>query len=318
MRREVKISLIIAAVLLVAGLTMMAASLGTAGIKGLDTSPMVTNTYEIRDPFRDLDIAVSTAEVEFLPSWDGSCKVVCHEEEKLYHSVAVRDGVLCIQKMDEREWYDHIGIHTGDVRVTVYLPPAEYGGLTVNGSTGLVDIPEDLYFDSIDVTVTTGVVRCYAFASEHIKIRTSTGSIRVGDITTPSVELSVTTGRIDAENITCDGELRADIKTGDAFLTNVRCGSLLSDGSAGDIRIKDVIAGEKFDIRRTTGDVEMDGCDAPVIVIETSTGKVTGTVLTGKIFETHTSTGEIQIPKSVPGGECQITTSTGDIRIGIG
>jgi len=317
MRREVKISLIIAAVLLVAGLTMMAASLGTAGIKGLDTSPMVTNTYEIRDPFTDLDIGVSTAEVILLPSDDGSCKVICHEEEKLYHSVAVRDGVLHIKRVDEREWYDNIGIHTGNIQVTVYLPQAEFGELTVNGSTGWVDISGDLLFDSIDVTVTTGIVHCNASASDRIKIRTSTGSIRVGDITTPSVELSVTTGRIDAENITCDGELRADVKTGDAFLTNVRCGSLLSDGSTGDIRIMDVIAGEKFDIRRTTGDVEMDGCDAPVIVIETSTGKVTGTVLTGKLFETHTSTGKIQIPKSTAGGECQITTSTGDISIGI-
>ena len=317
MRKGTKISLIIAAVLIGAGLMMMAVSLGTAGIKGLDTSPMVTNTYEIRDPFTDLDIGVSTAKVILLPSGDGSCKVVCHEEEKLYHSVAVRDGVLCIQKMDEREWYDHIGIHTGDVRVTVYLPPAEYGGLTVNGSTGLVDIPEDLYFDSIDVTVTTGVVRCYASASEHIKIRTSTGGIRVGGIKASSVEVTVTTGKIDAENVTCDGELRVDVQTGEASLTGIRCGSLLSDGSKGEIHLTDVVAEEKLDIRRTTGDVDMAGCDSAVILIETSTGDVTGTILTGKTFEARTSTGKIQVPKSGSGGECKITTSTGDISIGI-
>ena len=317
MRREVKISLIIAAVLLIAGTVMMAVSLGTTGLEGLDTSPMVTNTYDIRDPFSDMDISVSAAEVMLLPSDDGTCKVVCHEEEKLYHSVEVRDGVLCIQKVDEREWYDNIGIHTGNTQVTVYLPQDEYGDLMVNGSTGLVDIPGDLLFDSIDVTVTTGIVHCDASASERIKIRTSTGDIRVGDITAPSAELSVTTGRIDAEDVICDGELRIDVNTGDAFLTNVRCGSLLSDGSTGDIHLTDVIAEEKLDIKRTTGDVEMEGCDGPVIIIETRTGKVTGTFLSGKIFNAYTSTGSVRVPRSEPGGECSITTSTGDIRIDI-
>lgn len=317
MRRGVKISLIIAAVLLIAGIVMMAASLGTTGFEGLDTSPMVTNTHEIRDPFSDLDISVSAAEVMLLPSDDGTCKVVCHEEERLYHSVEVRDGVLHIKRVDEREWYDNIGIHTGNIQVTVYLPQDEYGDLMVNGSTGLLDISGELLFDSIDVTVTTGIVNCDASVSDRIKIRATTGSIRVGDITVPSVELSVTTGRIDAENVICDGELRADVKTGDTFLTNVRCGSLLSDGTTGDIHLTDVIALEKFDIQRTTGDVEMDGCDARLILIETRTGKVTGTILTGKIFDARTSTGSVRVPKSGPGGECSIITSTGDIRISI-
>lgn len=317
MRKEVKISLIIATVLLTAGIIMMAVPLGKTGFEGLDTSPMVTNTHEIRDPFSDMDISVSAAEVMLLPSDDGTCRVVCHEEEKLYHSVEVRDGVLCIQKVDEREWYDNIGIHTGNTQVTVYLPQDEYGDLMVNGSTGLVDIPGDLLFRSIDVTVTTGIVNCDASASDRIKIRTSTGDIRVGDITASSVELSVTTGRIDAEDVICDGELRIDVNTGDAFLTNVRCGSLLSDGSTGDIHLTDVIAEEKLDIKRTTGDVEMEGCDGPVILIETRTGKVTGTILTGKIFDARTSTGSVRVPRSEPGGECSITTSTGDIRIDI-
>ena len=72
---------------------------------------------------------------------------------------------------------------------------------------------------------------------------------------------------------------------------------------------------EMMDIRRSTGDVDIRGCDAPVIVIETDTGDVTGSLLTGKLFDIRTSTGNVQIPKSTLGGECRITTSTGDIRI---
>ena len=36
-----------------------------------------------------------------------------------------------------------------------------------------------------------------------------------------------------------------------------------------------------------------------------------------KVFITDTSTGNISVPKTITGGKCEITTSTGDIRISI-
>lgn len=317
MMRRMKVSMIVGAVLIGIGLVMMAVSLGTAGIDGLDTAPCVTNIYEIGDDFRDLDISVDTANVSLVPSEDGVCKVVCLEEEKLYHTVSVRDGVLEIRRVDERAWFDNIGIHIGEMQVTVYLPQAEYGKLTVNGSTGWVDIPEEIAFESIDVTVSTGNVHNGASASDSIRIRASTGGILIGDVTADSMELSVSTGRIDAEKIVCDGELRVTVTTGGASLTGIRCRTFFSEGSTGKLGLSDVIAAERMDIRRTTGAVEMRECDAGMIVIKTSTGDVTGSLLTGKLFDAQTSTGDIQIPMSASGGECRITTSTGDIRIEI-
>ena len=299
MDKKVKISLIVAVVLMVAGLAMMAASVWVTGFDGLSTTVTVTSTCEITEAIRDLDIQVGTADVIIVPSEDGTCKVVCDEEEKLYHSVTVRDGILQIRKVDEREWHDNVGIHMGDSQVKVYLPQAEYGMLTVEGSTGRVEIMGGFCFDSIEVTV-------------------STGSVRIGAVTADSIELNVTTGRVDADSVTCHGELTVRANTGDVYLTDIGCGTLISEGSAGDIVLTGVIAEEKMDIRRTTGDVELMSCDGPVIIIGTGTGDVTGSILTGKRFETHTSTGKVQVPESATGGECHITTSTGDIRISVG
>ena len=57
--------------------------------------------------------------------------------------------------------------------------------------------------------------------------------------------------------------------------------------------------------------------DANDIFVETDTGHVTGTLLTDKVFITQTDTGDVDIPKTVDGGRCEIITDTGDIKINI-
>ena len=106
-----------------------------------------------------------------------------------------------------------------------------------------------------------------------------------------------------------------NVSTGKTNLTDIKCKSLISDGSTGDFSLKNVIATEKFSIERSTGDVKFDDCDANEIWIKTDTGDVTGKLLSEKIFITETSTGDVNVPKSTNGGKCEITTSTGDIYI---
>jgi DUF4097 and DUF4098 domain-containing protein YvlB len=58
-------------------------------------------------------------------------------------------------------------------------------------------------------------------------------------------------------------------------------------------------------------------CDAADIYIETTTGSVTGTLISEKQFFTETSTGKVNVPPSGNGGRCEIETGTGNIRIEI-
>lgn len=46
-------------------------------------------------------------------------------------------------------------------------------------------------------------------------------------------------------------------------------------------------------------------------------GNVKGTLLTNKVFITHTDTGRVNVPKTVTGGKCEINTDTGNIKIDI-
>ena len=77
--------------------------------------------------------------------------------------------------------------------------------------------------------------------------------------------------------------------------------------------MSNVIATEKFHIKRSTGNVKFDDCDAAEIMVKTSTGNVKGNFLTDKDFDAKASTGKVDVPKSREGGKCEIRTSTGDI-----
>lgn len=63
--------------------------------------------------------------------------------------------------------------------------------------------------------------------------------------------------------------------------------------------------------------MEFNHCDAETICVNTDTGSVTGTLLTDKVFIIETDTGSVDVPKSITGGRCEITTDTGNIRITI-
>ena len=279
MKKSTKIWLITATSLVALGCIMFSVAMTKNhwDFTKLSTVKYETNTYEVTDDFNSISMLTDTADILFVQSDDKICKVVCYEMSDMKHTTTVQNDTLTINVTDEREWYDHIGITLGSPKITVYLPKTEYDSLAIKEDTGDIEVPKDFKFGSIDISTSTG------------------------DITITGV--------------TCEGDIVINVSTGKANLTDIKCKSLISDGSTGDISLKNVIVTEKFSIERSTGDVKFDACDATEIWVETDTGDVTGNLLSEKIFITQTSTGDVHVPKSTNGGKCEITTSTGDIYI---
>lgn len=319
MRTGTKIWLIVASLLVILGLGLFAVAMSANqwDFTQLSTMEYETNTHRVSETFRSISMETDTADICFIPSEDGSCRVVCTESEKTPHTVAVKDGVLTVSVADEREWYDYIGISIGETKITVYLPAGEYAALNVRESTGDVEIPRDFSFSRMEIIASTGDVDNAASVSGEMKIKTSTGDIRVESVTAEMVELFVSTGQISAASVTCTGELKLHVSTGKTQLTDVKCGMLSSTGSTGDIFLKNVVASGKISVERSTGDIRLDGCDAAEFSMKTSTGDVTGTLLSEKLFSVKTETGRVNVPEDANGGLCKITTSTGDVRIEI-
>ena len=112
-------------------------------------------------------------------------------------------------------------------------------------------------------------------------------------------------------------EITIIVTTGDVKIKDVACKTFTSNGNTGDITLINVIVRDNLTIFRSTGDVELDRCDAETIYIKTSTGDVEGLILSSKIFIVKTSTGDVDVPRTTTGGICEIITSTGDIEIAI-
>jgi DUF4097 and DUF4098 domain-containing protein YvlB len=281
----------------------------------LSTGKYQTNQYDFSGEIKSISVKTATAEISFLPSTDGTCSVVCYERENGKHSVTLEEGKLCIDCVDTRKWYEHIGIHFDTPSVTVYLPAGAYEDLSVEASTGAVSVPKDFSFASIDIDQTTGNVRNYASATGNIRIHATTGRVLVEGVTAGALELSVTTGTLAVKDVVCQNGVRADVSTGDVLLEDLTCGTIASEGSTGDVTLDGVRARETLTVTRTTGDVTLRASDAAELFIQTTTGDVEGTLLTEKIFIVDTTTGEKDVPATLSGGKCEIKTTTGDIEI---
>lgn len=261
----------------------------------LSTQKLETNTYEFNEDFDNIFVNVETAAVTFVPSDNDICKVECVEEESLKHSAKIQDGTLTISAVNNRKWYDYICINFWSPKVTVYLPGEVYTSLSVATATGNIEIPDKFSFETVAVAGTTSNITCHAQVSKSVEVNTTTGNITLDSAQTETVNLSATTGKV--------------------IVNDVACNKLTAKSITGHIQLKNVIAEESIKAQNTTGGVELGGCDAADIMVNTSTGNVKGTLLSEKIFITDTSTGRISVPKTTSGGKCEITTSTGDIDI---
>lgn len=317
MSKAVKIWLTVAAALVALGVILFAVSMVANGwdFNKLGTVTYTTNIYEVDGDFKNISIDVETTKIEFAPSGNGQCKIVCFEDEKVRHSASVQNGTLTIGTVDTRKWYEHFSISFDQPKMTVYLPENEYDSLSIETDTGDIAIPKDFSFDTLKIDGDTSDVDCIASASKGIEIKLSTGDIRLKELATEQLKLTTDTGRININTADVGANIRIETDTGRVELTDTSCNDLYAESDTGSITLKNVIGAGSFTIESDTGDITFDRGDAAEIFAQTDTGDITGTLLSDKVFLTETSTGRISVPKTVTGGKCELKTSTGDIKI---
>ena len=318
MNKKTKAWLISASVLVALGLIIFAAVMTVCDwdFAKLGTVTYVTDTYKADSDFDKISVNAATSDIEFIPADDGDCTVVCFESEKVKHSVSVKDGTLVIETTDIRKWYDHICISFVKPKVSVYLPKSEYASLSVETDTGNITVPRDFSFESIGISGDTSDVDCRAFASGTVEIKVTVGTTVIDGSSAERLSLTSTTGDIRVNSAAVGGDIGIKTNTGNVNLTDTCCGDILAETDTGNITLKNVAA-DGISVGSDTGNVRFEDSDAENIIARTSTGNVTGTLLSEKVFVTKTSVGKVSVPQTASGGKCEITTSTGDIRIDI-
>ena len=325
-----KKTVVIGLLILAAGIVLAGISFAVMGFSfgGFNGEKYEAVTTEIGTDYTKIDIHAKIEDIRILriDAKAPTLRVVCSENSRLKHTVTVENDTLTIRSVDTRKWYDHIGINvSGKPEIVLYIPVFPYV-LDIETDTGDVEIQDHSLGNDIRIRTDTGDVYVQDAVGVNVFVQTDTGDIRWTYREAPpakkvnivgNLSLITSTGHIRAENAGCAGDLFLQVSTGKTLLENCRFANLESTGSTGDMTLKDTIVQGDLKIRRSTGDVKLEDSDAAVIHIETDTGDVTGTLLSPKVFFTETDTGKVQVPRSVTGGGCEITTSTGDIRMEI-
>lgn len=251
--------------------------------------------------FENVNIELSTGNTELYASVSGHIDI-----DGSTGSVCVKDincGSLGIE------------VSTGNVS----LKNVECTGkVAIEVSTGRVQL-DNVSLGSLETEGDTGNFSAQNITSSgSISVERDTGKVNIQNATVGGDLVTETdTGDIGLSTIACTGDLKITVSTGKSSLSDISCKNLVTVGSTGWIDMVDVVASESFNIERSTGDVTFTRCDASEITVLTDTGDVRGTLLSEKIFFYDTDTGDVDLPETMTGGKCKITTDTGDIVISI-
>ena len=383
MKKSKKILLIVAAALIFTGCMMM-------GVAWLSLSKMSEDeiafmqfeeeTHTITEPFNDLIISTINSSIEILPSSDGTCRVVCDNNEKMYHQVFFQESengtALHIAQHNEWEWYETLGGLYRDKAptLTVYLPQAEYEVLHAGTASGDITINLGFHFQTLLTNSTSGNTDLSELEAEYLSAYSSSGDISIRSIqVAQDTYLENVSGFTRAEHLTASALTTAS-SSGDTVLEHVTSGYLnmrsvsgemhiysctfssssyfeTSSGgveiansacgdqtlhsvsgsvtlqsvqtiamelrtTSGDVQLWDVLCEGNAHVETVSGEIAFSRLDAANLDFVTSSGNVSGDLLSPKIFITETSSGIVEVPHSDQNaGTCNIRTVSGDIHI---
>ncbi len=295
----------------------------------------------IDEKFENIKIDDNMCNVFIIPSEDEECKVVCHDEEKRYHTVEVVNNTLTIDSVDSRKWYEefYFGFTfswNDFISLSIYLPEKEYKELYIDTFSGDVDIADSFTFINGEIDSTSGDIKCNAKFKGDVKFDSTSGDIDLSDISANNISANSTSGDVNilgisADNIsvnTTSGEveissanakdkLYADSTSGDVNILDSKAYDIFAESTSGDINMRNTVSLGNLKIESTSGDIEFYRCDGKLIDLNSVSGDIEGSFLTEKLFITDTTSGDISVPNCISDEQCKITTTSGDIEVTI-
>ena len=338
-----KIAIIIAVCLILIGIVIGGVALAVNRFRfdslrfwegrSLGAGDLTHVTYNVNEPFQNIDLRGGSGDVELHRASDGRCRVECAECEGWTHVVEVRGDTLYVERQRKTNVNLILGMNERDV-IELWLPETSYETLALGTTSGDIRLPAEFRFAAASVSSTSGdmelraqVDGAYSVASTSGGVSVSgadcgvftaaatSGGISVNDLRGSDVSAASTSGTLHLENVTASGWLKAESTSGDIHMDSVSCHALETESSSGEQYLTDVRAEDDFRLTSTSGDIELERCDAGGMQIHTSSGGVTGSLASEMIVYTETSSGSVRVPRGEKGGVCEIHTSSGDIDL---
>lgn len=348
MKKNKKYALIISAAAVVVGLGIAAGALGATwrdsktdsesryDLSALDTNEHEARNYKMDKKFSNIKISDSSNTVRILPTKEKTCRVDCYESKDTHYDVRVENETLSITRRDRHGFINFVVFDFENHALTVYLPEREYGDIDISTSSGDVEFGGAFTADKVNIDTASGDMKvstltCKKLTAngasadielntvncEELSAKTASGEIEFDDVTARELSVRSTSGGIELDDVTAR-ELSVSSTSGDIDLRNVRTDSLKTTTSSGEVELENVLVDGKMSLESTSGDIGLERCDAAELKISSTSGSVYGSLLTGKTFIAHSTSGDIDIPRTDNGGRCEVSTTSGDITLFVG
>ena len=288
----------------------------------MGTMAPVTNEYALAEAFTNIEVYGGSSDVRLLPSEDGACTVLCHETDRVTHTVTVEKGTLTIRRNDNRKWFEHIGFtwsYWGPMEVVISLPERAYEELYIRTPTGDVEVPGDFSFTRAEVDGSSGNIRFEAEVSGDLSVKSVSGNIRVSGVSPANLTARSTSGDIAVEAARVRGTFSCHTVSGSQKISDVTCRSASVYATSGDVLAADLLASEDIRMENISGRLELIRCDADTLWLKNVSGDVIGSLRTAKTFAANTTSGRIRVPAddAAGGGTCEVKTVSGDIALDV-
>ena len=297
-----KTALIVALILLVVG-----ALLAGAGWVLLQKYPIQQNVVkDVVYPFSSenlpnaIQITTVDSRVEILPIEGDEWRVVCRETEDRNHTVELVDGVLTVkQNGDVRKWYEYIDVSKAFQKpsIILLLPKQTYESLSVHSVSGSIQVQEGFAFSTANLQNGSGFILCNSSIEGDLNVKNTSGSIYI-------------TGGV-------GGKLEVRNVSGSVKIKNVTPESVTIKNTSGSIDLINVVCAGACNVENGSSSIKLEHCDAASFDLKTVSGGIKASILSGKVFDCHSTSGGVHVPENSEGGTFKARTTSGAIRVAI-
>lgn len=318
MKKAKKIAIIVALAMIGVGLIISVSTLAVMDfdLTQVDTMEWETNTYTIEDKFENISIEGREAAVSLVPSEDGSCKVVCTENDKVYNEITVADNTLSIERIDNSKWYDNIGVTWEQIEITVYLPEEEYEKLSLDNTSGRLTVPADFTFAEADVVNSAGSTSFMADVKGALTVENTSGGVYVGETNVGSLSVSGSSGRVEVFSVCVESDVDVSTTSGGITVTNIECANMSVENSSGSIRISSITANGNMEVKGTSGSIHISETDVNGdMAANASSGSLNLTDVECANLTAENNSGKISCTNVIASEDMNLENSSGGIAL---
>ena len=313
-----KKALIIALICLIAGVLIFGIGWGLLQKHPTEMNTVTDNVQRYGTEEAPTSIFIDTVDsrIEILPIEGDEWRVECKDKEDLYHTVELKDGTLTVKQIDNRQWYDRIGIFSNlqMLSVTVYLPAKGYESLAVHSTSGSITVQEGFVFANATLQNTSGSITSSSRVAGALNVQNTSGSITVNGRVSGDLIAKNTSGSIQVLG-GVKGKLNLKNDSGRIEVKNATPLEVEIENTSGGIRLENVVCQEKIKIENTSGSIDLERCDAMSFDLKNTSGSIRASILSGKTFDCRSISGGVNVPENQEGGAFYARTTSGGIRI---